>query len=84
MNYKDNLGIEAGCRSVKIPDHIVSTDEGREIAVKAKERISNERSTELRKCTEKSLHENVKKGNLTASQAEQISRGIPINQFFNK
>jgi len=83
MNYKDHLGIDVGCRSVKMKE-VVTQREAEEIAAKVKRDQEQTKSTAIKKATFEALKKQVALGKLTPRQAEMIHHGAPLHIVFKK
>ena len=82
MNYKDELGIDPGCRSIKISDEMVTEREGKELAAKGKQIKEEKRKSDIKIAFGQTLHQKVSQGNITASQASRLERGEDPRRIF--
>lgn len=85
MGYKEQFGIEAGLQgSTKIDSDLIPQSEAEPIIAKAKARKEEKRALDIQTSLQKALYQQVRKGEITAHQADMIERGAPIQYVFNK
>ena len=84
MGYKEQLGIEAGLQGgSKVSDDYIPEREQHSIIAKAKQRKEEVRNSLIVTALQKTLFDKVRKGEITARQADMIERGADPRKVFN-